>query len=111
MEQKAIREIGLLMTKKHSLKLVLIHTSGDKLYPCTMKDRSTGNVAFRVTPPGGGNTKENALQVNELEMLDYVKNKNYRVRCSTLYHTSGKDKIREGLYGLKERSIISYEFS
>lgn len=99
------------MATKHSLKLVLYHTSGDKLYPCLIKDRDNGKVAFVVAPPGGSNTKIDALQVSESEMINYVKNHNYKVRCSTLPNTSVLTRGRSGLYGVKERSIASYKFS
>jgi len=99
------------MDTTYSLKLEMIHSSGCKLYPCTVKDRDTGISLFRVTPPGGGNKKEDALQVNETDMLDYVIKHQYLVRCSTLPTiTSVKDK-RTGLYGLKKRSIVDYTFS
>jgi len=102
------------MSSNYSLKLELTHISGDKLYPHMMKDKDTGMSSFRVTPPGGGNKKEAALQVNETEMLDYVINHNYRVRCSALTPTveyKGKLIKRNGLYCLDNRSIVSYTHS
>ncbi|MFU0885685.1 transposase [Kluyvera sichuanensis] len=104
------------MKGTHSTKLVLIHITGDRLYPCAVEDELTGEVRFRVTRKGYGNKKDVALQVTEIDMLNYVLNENYNVRCKTLTPTTttirkGKEiRVRRtGLYGIKNYSIIDFE--
>lgn len=79
----------------------LLHESGDQLYPCRMKNRDTGKVAFRVSKGGEkGNTKEVGQEIDcELEVKRLVLEHGYAVRAKTL------DKTRNGLYKLGQRSI------
>ncbi|HAS6222287.1 TPA: hypothetical protein I7183_23050 [Vibrio vulnificus] len=83
-------------------KFYLIHESGDHLYPCRIKNRDTGKVSFRVSKGGkNGNTKAIGQEVEcELEVESLVLEHGYAVRAKT------KDKTRNGLYKLNQRSIL-----
>lgn len=79
----------------------MVHSSGDKLFPVRVKNRSSGIAAFRVSPGGmGGNTKEAGMEVsNENEMKRLVLEEGFAVRASTV------DRSRTGLYKMGQRSI------
>ena len=91
------------MEQEHFSNLFyLLHESGDKLYPQRMKDRKTGDFAFRVSPGGrGSNTKEVEIEVgDEQKMKWYVFERGYAVRAST------KNGNRKGLYKIEGHSIV-----
>jgi len=85
-----------------SYKFYLAHKDGHKLYPIRIKNRESGNIAFRISEGGkGGNTKEAGLEVTDEEQVkDYVLNKGFAVRVSTV------DKNIKGLYKVGHRSIL-----
>ncbi len=101
---------GMKMTdtteSRMSMRLKLLHESGDHLYPVRMKNTQTGKVAFRVSEKG--NRLTDCIEVDcEQTMLDYVVKKGFSVRAKTLPNT----KQREGLYGINKRSITSYQLT
>ena len=94
------------MTDTLCRKLRLVHVSGDILYPARVKDRDTGQLAFRVAK--GGNTKNDSTPVmDEDEMMRKVTRQGYRVRARTEKPASRGG--REGLYAIDERAIRSWE--
>ena len=56
--------------------------AGEIVHPVTMRNRKTGEVGFRVTPPTKGNTLADALIVSEAEMIVLVRDHGCQVRCS-----------------------------
>lgn len=84
----------------------LIHVCGDVLYPVRIKDRDTGELAFRIAK--GGNTKDESISVqNEEEMIEKVLRQGFRVRARTEKPVSRGG--RAGLYAVDEQAIRSYE--
>ena len=85
-----------------SYQFHLVHKDGHKLYPIRVKSIKTGKVAFRVSEGGkNGNTLEAGLEIlDEDQVKDYVINKGFAVRASTL------DKKVKGLYKIGQRSIL-----
>lgn len=67
-----------------------------------MRNKETGKLAFRVSLGGtGGNTKEKGEELDcELKVKDLVLNHGYAVRVKT------KDKKKQGLYKVGQRSIV-----
>lgn len=87
-----------------SMRLKMIHETGDVLYPVKMKNTKTGKIAFRVSKEG--NKIEDCIEIEDEQlMLDYVVKKDFSVRARTL-PTSTK---RDGLYGISKRTIVSYQ--
>lgn len=88
-----------------SYKFYLAHKDGHKLYPIRVKNRETGNLAFRISEGGkGGNTKQVGLEISdENQLKDYVINKGFAVRVATV------DKSVKGLYKVGQRSILKAE--
>lgn len=87
---------------QYSNLFYFIHSSGEKLYPVTIKNKSTGQVAYIVSKGGKeGNKRENAIEViDEAELITLVLQKGFAVRAST------KSKARKGLYKPDQRSIL-----
>ena len=83
-------------------KFYLLHKDGHKLYPIRVKNLETGKHTFRVSEGGKrGNTKDAGLEISdENQLSDYVLNKGFAIRASTL------DKSVKGLYKVGQRSII-----
>ena len=82
-----------------SRKFSFILKTGVEVYPVLVKDRKTGNIAFRVSVGGKGSNKTvNQDQVDESTMITRVLSENYQVRCSSL---DGKN----GMYKKGERSV------
>lgn len=91
-----------------SEKLILIHQSGDELYPVRMKNRDTGKIAFRLSKKG--NTKLDSIEVeDEALMIFKVLNERYMVRARTKLPINRGG--RAGLYHHNERSIKNYRLS
>lgn len=83
-----------------SHKFSMILKSGTVVFPVLVKDRITGNIAFRVSPGGTGSNKTaNQDQVDEATMVSRVLSQNYLVRCSSL------DGETTGMYKQGERSV------
>lgn len=83
-----------------SRKFSMILKSGTAVFPVLVKDRITGNIAFRVSPGGTGSNKTaNQDQVDEVTMVSRVLSQNYQVRCSSL------DGETTGMYKQGERSV------
>lgn len=83
-----------------SRKFSFILKSGTEVFPVLVKDRNTGNIAFRVSLGGTGSNKTvNQDQVDENTMLSRVLSQNYQVRCSSL------DGKTTGMYKKGERSV------
>ncbi len=83
-----------------SRKFSFILKSGAEVFPVMVKDRVTGNIAFRVSPGGKGSNKtKNQDQVDEHTMVSRVLSQNHQVRCSSL---DGKTK---GIYKIGERAV------
>lgn len=83
-----------------SRRFSFILKSGVEVFPVLVKNLSTGNIAFRVTPGGtGGNKNINQDQVDENTMMQKVLYENYAVRCSSL------DGKTTGLYKNGARSV------
>lgn len=96
------------MNEVLSSKLVLVHNSGDLLYPVKMKNRDTGRIAFRLSRRG--NTKSDSIEVeDESEMINKITRENYMVRARTRKHTSQGG--RTGLYRCNDRSIREYRLN
>ena len=77
----------------------LLHESGDHLFPIKVKNKKTGEVAFRVSK--GGNTIEDSIDItDEAELKRLVVSRGYSVRAATL------NKSRKGLFKLERRSIV-----
>lgn len=94
------------MNERFSKKLILNHVSGAILFPFRMKNRDTGQIAFRLSKKG--NTKADSIEVvDELEMIEKVTKQNYTVRARTI-KTAAQGGY-SGLYRLKERSIRDYK--
>ncbi len=84
---------SLLLSRAFSF---ILH-SGAEVFPIKVKRRTTGNIAFRISP--GGNTVSDSLEVEEAEMIDKVLNHRYSVRCSSI------DGVKKGLYIIGGSSI------
>ncbi len=69
-------------TSRLSREFSFILHSGVEVFPIKVKRRATGKIAFRVSP--GGNTVEDSLEVEEVEMINKVLNHRYSVRCSSI---------------------------
>lgn len=83
-----------------SRKFSFILKSGAEVFPVLVKDRDTGNIAFRVSLGGTGSNKTvNQDQVDENTMSSRVLSQNYQVRCSSL------DGKTTGMYKKGERSV------
>ncbi|EKK5269040.1 transposase [Cronobacter dublinensis] len=97
---------------RHTEKLVLTHSSGDKLYPVMMENKATGKVAYRVVPPGGDKTEDLYETEDAEEAIQLVLKNNFSIRCETLTPSvkqkNGKSIKRSGLYSLNGTSIISF---
>ena len=97
---------------QHTERLVLVHRSGDTLYPIMMENKTTGKVSFRLVPYGGDKTTDLYETEDVEEALDLILNKNYSVRCSTLTQTvkqkDGISRKRQGLYSINGASIVNY---
>lgn len=97
---------------RHNEKLKLIHTSGDELFPVTIKGKKSGKVAYQLAPDCGDKTEDLYETEDFDEALSLVLNKGYSIRCETLIATvkthGGKARKRAGLYGLNKRSITGH---
>ncbi|MBC7609273.1 MAG: HNH endonuclease, partial [Polaromonas sp.] len=83
-----------------SRKFSFILNNGTEIFPVQMKRRSTGAIAFRVSPGGkGANTLEASEEVNEKTMARKVIVEGYAVRCKSL------DGNTNGLYKHGHRSV------
>ena len=74
-------------------------SNGVEVYPVQMKNRQTGRVSYVVAP--GGNTREDAQEVDEETMQKKVLGFGFAVRCSS------KDGKTYGLYKKDGRSVIA----
>jgi hypothetical protein len=68
-----------------SKKFCFIHSDGRELYAVKMKNLDSGVLAFRVSL--NGNKKSDGLEVDEDQMIQLVRYKNYSVRMTTLNRT------------------------
>lgn len=94
------------MSDRLCRKLRLIHVCGDVLYPARIKDRETGQVAFRLAK--GGNTKDHSIEVqDEDEMIEKVLRHGFSVRARTEKPASRGG--RTGLYAIDEQAILTWE--
>lgn len=74
--------------------------NGIEVFPVRMKNRSTGLVAYRISPGGaGGNTLDASEEVDEVTMVHMVMNLDFAVRCASL------DGSVRGLYKKGQRSV------
>jgi hypothetical protein len=70
---------------KISRAFALVLPDGTELFPVQIRRRTTGRVAFRVSPGGtGGNMIVETEQVDERTMFDRVVRQGYSVRCASL---------------------------
>lgn len=78
------------------------HRNGVRLYPCRVKRRDTGRVAFRVAQPGtGANRNVNQIELEDVgEVFYHVFALGYSVRMS------GLDSRLNGLYSKDGYSIV-----
>ena len=85
---------------RYSRALFFVLHNGTEVFPVRMKNRSTGQIAYRVSPGGtGGNTLEVSEEVDEETMINKVLNFDFAVRCASL-----NGSVR-GLYKKGQRSV------
>lgn len=84
---------------RFSTALSIVLKSGVAVYPVHVKQRDTGEVAFRISR--GGNTRQDSENVDEATMLQRVRSGQYAVRCSS------RDGKTQGLYKIHGRSVAS----
>jgi hypothetical protein len=83
--------------------LVLIHKSGEHLFPCKLKNRKTKNVAYNLYKKG--NLKKDCIEtLDEQKVIDLVVNHNYGVRSRSLNANS-----RHGIFRTEQRSITNFQ--
>ncbi|WP_250501612.1 hypothetical protein [Caballeronia sp. AZ7_KS35] len=79
----------------------LIHETGAELYPYTIKNRLTGNVAFRVAAPGNRDAHGLAEEITDIAVVkDKVYRHGYSVRAKTA------DGLRHGSYRIHGGRIV-----
>jgi hypothetical protein len=94
------KNVMAINQERVSRRFSFIFKSGVEVFPVLVKDRNTGNIAFRVAPGGKGSNKTvNQDQVDEETMVLRVLTENYLVRCSSL------DGKTTGMYKNGERSV------
>lgn len=87
-------------TSEFSEAFSFILHSGKEVFPVKMRSRTTGLLAFRVSPGGtGGNTLAATEQVDEVTMVNRVLLDGFAVRCSSL------DGLAHGQYKAGHRAV------
>jgi hypothetical protein len=60
----------------------LIHATGAKLYPCLVKSKHTGSIAFRIAAPGKRDAEQQAEETTDIKaVMEKVYNQGYSVRA------------------------------
>ncbi|KGF30427.1 MULTISPECIES: hypothetical protein [Oligella] len=103
----------MIASRKESIdkRLVLIHHTGDRLYPFKKCFRQTGSFGYVVTPKGRRERNGDGLYLQSLEeVIPYFFYKGYSLAATTdTRPTSAGERI--GAFTITGTAIVAYEIA